>query len=75
MKIEIIPEWRQAYKWLSVNCMAFSLAIQGTWLSIPEDMREHLPKHIASIATAALLVLGIAGRVVKQTPKKKGRRK
>lgn len=74
MKLEIIPEWRHAWKWLSVNCMAFSLAIQGAWLGIPQDMRDHLPNHIASIATAALLVLGIAGRFVKQTPPKKGKK-
>lgn len=76
MKIpELIPDWKHAWKWVSMNCMAVALAIQGTWLSIPEDMRDHLPNHIASISTAILLILGIAGRLVQQPkPKKRGKK-
>lgn len=70
MKLEIIPDWRHAWKWVSVNCMALTLAIDGSWLAIPQDMRDHLPNHIASLITVALMALGILGRFVKQTPVK-----
>lgn len=65
-KIELVPEWKQCWKWLSMNCMAIALAVQGGWVAVPEDMRNAIPHQIANGVTIALLVFGIVGRLVKQ---------
>lgn len=65
---KLVDDWRQAYRWLSVNCMALATAIQGTWMTLGDDMRSELPKYAIHIATIAILVAGITGRLVKQSP-------
>lgn len=64
--IKLVEDWRKAWKWFSVNAMVAAAAIQGAWLQIPEDMKAHIPEALVSGATIALLVLGVAGRIVKQ---------
>ena len=66
--MKLIDEWKSAYKMFSVNAMALAAAIQGTWVSLDETVRSELPKDIVHYATIALLVAGIGGRLVKQTP-------
>lgn len=63
MKTHLRDDWKQAYKWLSVNCMALAAAIQGAWVYIPDDMRQSLPQHTVSIITMVLMGLGIFGRI------------
>ena len=65
-KPKLIDDWRNAWKWISVNAMVAAGAIQGAWLQIPEDLKAHVPPQLVSGATIALLVLGVAGRLIKQ---------
>lgn len=62
----LIEDWKQAWKWVSVNCMAAALAVQGAWLFIPDDMRSSLPPDLVKKITIALLIVGIIGRLFKQ---------
>lgn len=62
----LIPNWRKAWRMISVQAMAVAGAIQGAWLFIPEDLRTSLPPNLVQGVTAALLALGIAGRLVQQ---------
>ncbi len=64
--IKLVEDWRKAWKWFSVNVMVAAAAIQGAWLQIPEDMKSHIPEALVSGVTIGLLVLGVAGRIVKQ---------
>lgn len=64
--IKLVEDWRKAWKWFSVNAMVAAAAIQGTWLQIPDDMKAHIPQTLVSGTTIVLLVLGIAGRIIKQ---------
>lgn len=64
--MSLVSDWKSAWKWLSVNCMALAAAIQGTWMSLSDDMRQELPKNAIHIATIAVLVAGIGGRIIKQ---------
>ena len=72
MKISFVDDWRQCWKWFSVNCMAISVAIQGAWICIPEDLRKAMPDNLVAIITVVVLLLGVMGRLVKQE-KKRGR--
>ena len=66
IKLQLVEDWRKAWRWFSVNAMIAAGAIQGAWLQIPDDMRAHIPEHLISGATIALLILGVAGRLIKQ---------
>lgn len=69
MKRRLIDEWRSAWKWMSVNCMALVVAIQLTWVNMPDDMKAALPDNAVHWSSLALLVLGVAGRVTQQGAK------
>jgi hypothetical protein len=66
MKLNLVEDWKDAWKWISVNCMVLAGAIQGAWLYIPEDMKQSLPPHLVTGVTIALLFIGVGGRLTKQ---------
>jgi hypothetical protein len=71
--MKLVDDWKQAWKWLSVNCMAVAGAIQCTWLAIPDDMRSSVPPALVHWLTLTLLIAGIAGRLIRQDkPEDKG---
>lgn len=67
--MKLVEDWKQAWKWISTNCMMLAAAIQGAWVYIPQDLRSSLPEWGISITTIALLIFGIAGRLIKQESK------
>lgn len=66
MKISLVEDWKQCWKWLSTNMMVIATAIQGAWMYIPDDMKANIPHNIVNILTMTLLVLGLLGRLIKQ---------
>lgn len=69
MKIHLVDDWKQAWKWFSVQGMALAATIQATWILIPDDLRSAVPQNITSGITIGLLALGVFGRVVRQGDK------
>lgn len=65
-KFELVPDWKRAWRWLSVQSMSLALTIQITWASIDSDMRATIPRIVVGGLTVGLLVLGIIGRLLKQ---------
>jgi len=70
--MKLVENAKQAWRWFSVQAMALAVAIQGAWMFIPDDMKASIPKGVVEGVTIALLVLGVAGRVVKQADKPPG---
>jgi len=68
-KPTLVENARSAWRWFSVQAMVLAGAIQGAWMFIPDDMKASIPVWIVQGTTIALLVLGVAGRVVDQSPK------
>lgn len=66
LSMKLVDGWQEAWKWISVNCMLAATALQGAWMYIPDDLRAEVPKDIIHFVTIGLLVLGVAGRMVKQ---------
>jgi len=64
--MKLIPEWRKAWRMLSVQAMTWAAVAQGVWLEMPAEDKANLPPHLVHYVTIALLVLGVYGRVVKQ---------
>lgn len=65
-KFQLVDEWRNAWRWFSMNCMAGAIAVQVTWASLDAEQRASLPPYSATAVTVALLVMGVIGRMVKQ---------
>lgn len=64
--MKLVDDFRKAYKWFSMQCMALALALQGAWEFIPDDLRSGVPPRAVTVITLGLLVLGIVGRLIKQ---------
>lgn len=64
--MKLIPEWKKAWRMVSVQAMTIATALQGAWLGLPEDMKAGIDPALVNGACLALLVLGIVGRLVKQ---------
>lgn len=70
MKLQLVEDWKKAWRWFSVNAMLLAGAIQAAWIGTPDDLRAAVPAHLVQWITMALLGLGVAGRVVKQGDEK-----
>ena len=64
--MKLLPEWRQAWRWFSMQAMVLVAAIQGGWAAIPDDLKAHFPSRLVGALSVALLLLGIGGRLVRQ---------
>lgn len=67
--MKLVNDAKRAWRWFSVQAMFWAAAIQGAWEIAPADLKAGMPPKLVTIVTVSLLVLGIAGRLVKQEPK------
>lgn len=65
--MKLVDNARDAWRWFSVQAMALAVAIEGAWLAIPPDLKSRIPETWVDAVTMGLLVLGIFGRLVKQS--------
>ena len=68
-KPELVPDWKRAWRWLSVHALAITGALPGIWLSLPADWRAAVPAGWLAIATLVTAAGGGYGRLIDQTPK------
>lgn len=64
--MKLVPNWKRAFRMVSIQAMGAAAAIQGAWVFVPEDMKASLPPDLVRWVTVALLVVGIFGRLVQQ---------
>ncbi|MBX6361103.1 MAG: hypothetical protein IRZ03_13605 [Acidobacterium ailaaui] len=64
-KPRLVPYWRDAWRWFSVHSMALAMAVQGAWLMVPDDLRDHLQR-VAPWVSITILVFGLIGRLIEQ---------
>lgn len=69
--MKLVDDFKGFWRWFSVQAMAWAIAIQGAWEVAPADLKAGFPPKLVTVVTVTLLVLGIAGRLVKQEPKDK----
>jgi hypothetical protein len=67
--MKLVDDARRAWRWFSVQAMALAVALQGAWEFVPDDLRAGIPPRLVTGITVCLLVLGIAGRLVRQGDK------
>ena len=67
MSLKLVDDAKDAWSWISMWCMTIAGAVQGAWMFLPDEMKASIPTNIVQWVTGGLLVLGIAGRLVKQS--------
>ena len=64
--MKLVSEWRHWWRMFSVWAMGIAAAVQGAWSFIPPEMQASVPDSWLRAATAILMALGIAGRLIDQ---------
>lgn len=69
MKPQLVPDWKRAWRWLSVHALAITGALPGIWISLPADWRAAVPAGWLAVVTLITAGMGVYGRLIDQTPK------
>lgn len=56
--MKLVPNWREGWKWLSIQLVALGIALQGAILAFP-DLKDWLGDQ-ASHAVGILVLAGVA---------------
>lgn len=67
--MRLIPDWRSAWRWFSVQALAVIGALPIVWSMLPPDVKSLLPAGWGMWVFVVLAVAGVLGRVVDQAPK------
>lgn len=62
----LIPHWRHAYKFFSLQSAAVQAAVLLTWGTMPDDMKQSLPTWLLPTLAMFVLGVGVVGRMTKQ---------
>lgn len=66
MRVRLVKNARQAWRWFSVQALALQGIVGASWLAVPDDMRAAVPHEWLFAAAIVLALLGIAGRLISQ---------
>lgn len=69
--MRLVDDAKSCWKWLSVQFPALNLAFLGTWSVLPVKFQDALPLPWVIGIAAALIVLGVVGRLIAQSEKPK----
>lgn len=64
--MKLIPNWRRAWRMLSVRAMTLAAVVQVVWETHPEAIKAVVPPAWVPWITVGVLMFGIAGRLVQQ---------
>ena len=64
--MQLIPEWRKAWKMFSMQFVAAAAAVQAAVLSLPETIRQFVPDKWMHVLAMFLLVGAMVGRLIQQ---------
>jgi protein-S-isoprenylcysteine O-methyltransferase Ste14 len=67
--MKLVEDAKNAWKWFSVQIPVVNIALIGTWSTLPSKFQDSIPLKYILIAAVALIVLGVAGRLIDQKPK------
>lgn len=65
-KPELRSDWKQSWRWLSMQAMWAAATFLAVWALIPEKMQDAFTPTELKLMAVGLIVLGMVGRLVKQ---------
>lgn len=76
MKIKLVQDWRNSWKWLSIHfaiagslVQGYSIALSDYWDKVPDTIKQTIPAPLAAKIGLGLLVAGAIGRIIEQGKK------
>ena len=67
--MNLIEDWKAAWKLLSVQANTIGIAVSGTYMTLYDHLKDTFPPKVMAAITGAVFLFGIIGRLVLQTPK------
>ena len=64
-----VPEWRQAWRWYSVQALAVLVVLPQAWEQIPPEVKAMIPPAWLPWIISGVAAAGVIGRVWPQRPK------
>lgn len=64
--MKLIPDWRSAWRWFSVQALAAIALLPVVWPTLPPTVTEWVPESWRPWIIVALAVGGIVGRLINQ---------
>lgn len=68
--MHLVPDWRQAWRWFSVQALAIIMVLPLVWAGLPADVKAWVPPEWHIPIIMLLGAGGIAGRLVDQNKPK-----
>ena len=70
--MKLVDDIKEVWTHYSTIAMAMAGSLQGAWATLPDSVKATLPPEVGQAVawiTLAVLVLGLGGKFVDQTPK------
>jgi hypothetical protein len=67
--MKLVPDWRDAWRWFSVQALAVIIALPVVWVALPADAKSFLPDSLEPWILMLIAVGGLVGRLVDQKTK------
>jgi len=64
--MKLVPEWRVAWRWFSVQLAAVLAALPMVWPQLPADVKAYIPPEWHPWIVSGMALAIIAGRLVPQ---------
>jgi hypothetical protein len=64
--MHLVQNWKQAWRWFSVQAMGAIVALPLVWAALPSDAKAFLPDGWEPWILVALAAAGIVGRLIDQ---------
>jgi hypothetical protein len=64
--MELIPNWRDAWRWFSVQALIVIAALPVIWSALPPDTKALVPEGWEPWIFFALAIAGVIGRLIDQ---------
>lgn len=64
--MKLVDDWKQAWRWFSVQALAIIAVLPLVWMSLPADVKNYLPDSLEPWLLVVLAIGGIVGRIVDQ---------
>lgn len=65
-KVKVVSNWRQCWKWFSVQSMAINTAVVVAWATLPEEFKQSFSPNLVAVISSIVFVLGVVGRLIDQ---------
>ena len=67
--MNLVANWREAWKWFSVHAFALIIALPIIWATLPAEIKAYMPESWEPWVFVTIAIAGVIGRVIDQGSK------